>query len=98
MFPALHADVLSFRRFPVGASAHVGPMLIFYATIFVALVVETFVTVMFGLSAEMERSIARRQSNWDRDMTRAYLNLTLRVAFRFALGILIAVRIVQLSG
>ncbi len=73
-------------------------MLTLYAVVFVALVVETFSTLMFGMAAEMDRSFARRQSRWDRDLIRRYLNLTFRVAFRFALGILLAVRIVQLSG
>ena len=73
-------------------------MLTFYAAVFVILVVETFATMMFGLSSEMERAIARKQSVWDRDASRAYLALCLRVALRFGLGILLAVRIVQLTG
>lgn len=74
------------------------PMLTFYATVLIALAVETFATLILGLSSTMERTIARKQVNWDREMTMSHLALTLRIALRFGLGILLAVRIVQLTG
>ena len=73
-------------------------MLTFYAVVLIVLVVETFAALMFGLSAEMERAITRRQASWDRGATRAYIDLALRVALRFVLGILLAIRIIQLTG
>lgn len=72
-------------------------MVTFYGAVFVLLVVETFATVLFGLSSEVERTIARKQSSWTRESAKAHLTLALRVAFRAALAILIAVRIVQLT-
>jgi len=72
-------------------------MVTVYAVLFVLLVVETFAMALFALSSEVERTIARKQSSWCRESTKAHLTLTLRVAFRVALGILIAVRIVQLT-
>ncbi|WP_425403891.1 hypothetical protein [Hwanghaeella sp.] len=73
-------------------------MLTFYAVVFVLLVVETVATLIFGMSSEMERAIARKQSTWDRETVWAHLNIVLRVALRAALGILLAIRIVELTG
>lgn len=73
-------------------------MLTFYAVVFVLLVVETVATLIFGMSSEMERTIARKQSTWDRETVWAHLNIVLRVALRAALGILLAIRIVELTG
>ncbi len=72
-------------------------MVTVYAVLFVLLVVETFAMALFGLSSEVERTITQKQSSWSRESTKAHLTLTLRLAFRAALGILIAVRIVQLT-